>query len=98
MAGIGHFNNWRNDSIRYTGALAAAKIPSQISILNVPLSFSMESKFLYQDLKIRVKDSDFMLGAGFSYLDADNKFGIGIPSGMDRDRFATDFSNVGLAA
>jgi hypothetical protein len=97
MAGIGHFNNWRNDSIRYAGALAAAKINSQIYIQNIPLSFSMEAEFLYQDLKIRVKDSNFMLGAGFSYLDADNKFGIGIPDG-EGDRFATDFANVGLAA
>jgi hypothetical protein len=98
MAGIGHFNNWRNDSIRYAGALATAKINSQIYIQNIPLSFSMKAGFLYQDLKFRVKESNFMLGAGFSYLDADNKFGIGVPDRLDDDRFATDFRNIGLAA
>lgn len=97
MAGIGHFNNWRNDSIRYAGALAAAKINSQIYILNIPVNFSMETGIIYQDLKFRIKESNFMLGAGFSYLDADNSFGIGMPDGFDDDRFSSDFKNIGLA-
>jgi len=98
FAGVGHFNNWRNDSIRYAGALAAAHVNSRIYIANLPLSFSMDAGIIYQDLKFRLGDSDFMLGAAFSYLDADNRFGIGLPDGLADERFATDFKNVGLSA
>jgi len=98
FAGLGHFNNWRHDSIRYTGALAAARVNSKIYIANIPLSFSMETAIIYQDLKFRIGGSDFMLGAGFSYLDADNRFGLGLPDSLDDDRFASDFRNVGLSA
>jgi hypothetical protein len=95
--GVGHFNNWRNDSIRYTGAFVAARVNSQIYLDNVALKFSMESAFVYQNLKFRLGESDFMLGGAISYLDADNTFGFGLPLESLGDRFGTDFKNIGLA-
>ena len=101
FGGIGHSNNWRNDSIRYAGAVAAAKVNSQIYVANFPVDFSMKAGIIYQDMKFRIKDSDFLLGAALSYLDADNTFGFGLPDPspdvLDNGRFATDFNNVGLA-
>ena len=97
FAAIGHANNWRQDSIRYAGALGVAEINSQIYILNVPLEFTMDSAMVYQDLKFRWRDSDVFLGAAFSYLDTENSFGIGAPDGLGDDRFSTDVKNVGLA-
>lgn len=97
FGGIGHTNNWRNDSIRYTGLLAAAKINSSIYVLGLPIDFSMEASMIYQDMKFRVADSDFMIGAAVSYLNADNTFGFGLPEDGEDGRFAADIRNVGLA-
>jgi hypothetical protein len=101
MAGVGHSNNWRNDSIRYTGVLAAAKINSQIYVLNLPVDFSMKTSIVYQDFKFRIKESDFLIGAAINYLSADNTFGTGLPDpdpdALDEGRFSTSIHNVGLA-
>ena len=97
FGGVGHTNNWRQDSIRYTGLLAAAKINSNIYVLGLPVDFSMKAKIVYQDMKFRVADSDFMLGAAISYLDAENTFGFGLPEDIDDSRFSADFKNIGLA-
>jgi hypothetical protein len=97
FAAIGHSNNWNNDSIRYSGALGTARINSEIYLSNIPLSFTMETNLLYQELKFRLGNSDFMLGTALSYLDADNRFGIGLPDDLDEERFSTDLRNVGLS-
>lgn len=98
LAGIGHSNNWRNDTIRYMGAVATAQVNSKIYILNLPIEFRMKTNFIFQDLKFRVKQSDFFLGAGISYMSADNTFGIGLPEDDTDGRFSADFKNIGLAA
>jgi len=76
IAGVGHFNNWREDSIRYAGALAAARINSDFYVLGLPIAYSMEGVLLYQDIKFRLGNSKFFLGTSLSYLDADNSFGL----------------------
>ena len=97
FAGAGHSNNWKNDSIRYVGLVAAAKVNSQVYVLDSALDFSMETSFVLQDMKFRIKESDFMLGAAISYMNADNTFGAGVPESSDDGRFASEFQNVGLA-
>lgn len=96
FGGVGHTNNWRNDSIRYTGALARAKVNSKVYISSLPLDFSMETTIIYQELKFRIRQSDFLLGGGISYMKADNQFGIGAPEEGD-GRFAINFHNIGVA-
>lgn len=98
VAGIFHNNNWRNDSIRYTGALGATRVNSQVYVLNLPLSFSMDAAFTFQELKFRLGGSDLLLGAGFAWMDADNSFGLnlpGLPDLPDNSAFRIDFRNVG---
>ena len=96
-AGVGHFNNWRRDSIRYGGALAAARVNSQIYLANLPLKFSMESTMVFQEFKFRIGQSDFLVGSGILWLDADNRFGLGFPGNSD-PRFGLEFKNVGVSA
>jgi hypothetical protein len=98
FAGIGHFNNWRNDSIRYAGGIAQARVNSRIYLASLPLSFSMETGIVFQELKFRIGQSDFMVGGGLIWLDADNRFGLRLPGGGDDPRFAVDFRNAGLEA
>lgn len=97
FAGVGHTNNWRNDSIRYSGLFATARVNSKIYLANLPVNFSMETSAVYQDMKFRLKDSDFMIGTAISYMNADNRFGVGLPEDPDRGRFAVDFKNIGVA-
>jgi len=98
FAGLGHFNNWRRDSIRYAGALALAKVNSTIYLLNRPIAFSMETDMVFQELKFRLGNSDWLLGAGLFYLDAKNRFGTNLPGIGEDDRFALTFKNAGVAA
>ena len=83
------------------GAVAVAKVNSQIYVANRPVDFSMKAAIVYQDMKFRIKDSDFLLGAALSYLNAENTFGFGLPDPnpdvLNEERFALDFNNVGLA-
>lgn len=101
LAGIFHNNNWRDDSIRYTGALGATRVNSRVYLLNAPLSFSMDAAFTFQEFKFRLGGSDLLLGAGFAWMDADNRFGLNlprVPDLPDDPAFAIRFRNVGVEA
>jgi hypothetical protein len=97
IAGIGHANNWRADSIRYVGGVAGARVNSRVYLLGLPLSFSMDASIIHQKLKFRAGDSDFMIGFAMNYLDADNRFGLRLPDGIEDDPFRLSFRDVGLA-
>lgn len=98
FAGLGHVNNWRNDAIRYTGALAKARVNSRIYLLNLPVRFSMETDLIFQELTFRIGHSDFMLGGGLIYLDARNRFGLGQRVDEEDERFALDFKDIAVSA
>lgn len=96
FAGAGHFNNWRSDSIRYAGGLARARVNSQIYLANLPFRFSMDAGMIFQELKFRLGQSDFMIGGGLLWMDAENRFGLRPPGDGEDDRFRLEFRNVGL--
>jgi hypothetical protein len=98
FAGIVHSNNWRSDSIRYVGAGAAARVNSQIYLANRPLRFSMDTALVYQDARFRLGQSDFLLGGGMSWLDAETRFRFDLPGAPPEAGLATDFQNVGISA
>jgi hypothetical protein len=97
-AGVGHMNNWREDHIRYAGALAAARINSKFYVLSLPLKFTLDGKFIYQDIKFRIRDSNIFLGMSLSYLDAKNEFSLDLPEDPPAQVLDSDFRDVGLAA
>jgi len=96
-AGVGHMNNWREDHIRYAGVLASARINSKFYVLNLPLKFTLDGTFIFQDIKFRVKDSDFFLGLSLSYLDANNDFSLDLPEDPPAQVLESEFKDVGLA-
>ena len=98
VAGVGHMNNWREDHIRYAGALASARINSKFYLLGVPLKFTLDGKFIYQDIKFRIKDSDIFLGMSLSYLDAKNDFSLDLSGNPPSQVLDSNFKDVGLAA
>jgi hypothetical protein len=73
MAGGAHMGVWKNDNIRYTGALATGSINMKFyrSILGNDISVDMniEPNVLYQGLKFRLDGSGFFAGVNYLLLD-----------------------------
>ena len=75
FAGGGHFGSWNDDRIRYVGGLAWASLnlkffgAGNIPVLDKrPLEFNIEGPFLIQELKFRIKRTNFFLGGRYTYL------------------------------
>ncbi len=78
-----HMGVWKNDNIRYTGVLAQASLNLKFYGLdggNGPSSdgirFNIEPTIFLQELKFRIKDSDFFAGINYLLLDSNIKFNI----------------------
>ena len=72
--GVGHSASWRDDRIRYKGALAYVNVESTFYFEDIPFNFSLKGGILYQDIKFRLGSSNFMLGGMLSYLNMETRF------------------------
>ena len=84
MAGGAHMGVWKNDNIRYTGALATGSININVyrTMLDreITINTNIEPDILYQDLKFRIKGSKFFAGASYLLLNTSSEFSV---SGVD---------------
>lgn len=80
MAGGAHMGVWKNDNIRYTGALATGSINIKFyrNILGQDLTVdtTIEPDILYQGLKFRLDGSKFFAGASYLLLDTNSEIGF----------------------
>lgn len=102
IAGVGHINSFRNDTIRYTGVAAYANIIADFYILDRPFEFNLEGLVVYNDVKFRVAESNWFLGTSLTYMDASNEFRRDVPEppeslGLEDGFLASDFRDIGLA-
>jgi len=82
FAGGGHYGIWKQDRIRYLGGAGVANINMKFYGLggglipsdNKGLDFNTRAQFLIQELQFRIKDSNFFVGAKYSFLNADTTF------------------------
>jgi hypothetical protein len=95
--GVGHSASWRDDTIRYMGALAYAHLELAIYPFDIPLEFEIEGGMLIQDIRFRIGGGDFFLGAKAFALDADSKFRLNLDPKLDLKGLG-ETTNVGLAA
>lgn len=100
-AGVGHINSFRNDTIRYTGVAAYANIIADFYLLDRPFEFNLEGLLIYNDVKFRVAESNWFLGASLSYMDATNEFRRDVPEppeplGLADGFLASEFRDIGL--
>ena len=95
--GVGHMNHWKDDSIRYAGALGYAHVNSKFYLLGNERDFNLDGALVYQDIKFRLKDSNIFLGTALNYLDARSKFDLSIPDEEIEKVLNLDIKNVGLA-
>jgi len=96
IGGAVHQGIWRNDSIRYLGVLGVASI--NLSFYGVgdgaglddnPEQYNIGGAFLLQELKFRLRESNFFAGARYQFLgstvDFDNVPDDDIDAGLDDD-------------
>ncbi len=82
MAGGAHLGIWKNDNIRYTGALATGSINIKFyrNILgtDIVIDANIEPRILYQGLKFRIDGSKFFAGVDYLLLNTDSEVGFSI--------------------
>jgi hypothetical protein len=80
MAGGAHMGVWKNDNIRYTGALATGSINIKFyrNILgsDIAINSNIEPDILLQGLKFRLAGSEFFAGVSYLLLDTDNEISL----------------------
>ena len=104
FVGGGHFGSWREDSIRYVGGLGTASLnlkfygAGQVPILDDnPLKFNIDGTFLIQELTFRIMESDFFVGARYTFLTTKNTFDIsGAIPGVPEVQLDSDDAGLSL--
>ena len=80
--GAFHAGFWKNDRIRYTGALFKLNVNVKFYgsglILKEPVKFYMDSWMLFQQIKFRLTRSNFFLGGRYFLYNTRNRFEIPI--------------------
>jgi len=82
-AGVFHAGYWKQDRIRYMGALARTNAnlgfygSGDIDLLDgEPVNLNLDAWILVQQIKFRIARSDFFIGGSYILLDTDNTFEI----------------------
>jgi hypothetical protein len=77
LAGAAHMGVWKNDDIRYTGAIFTGSINMKFyrEILGTQVSTNanIEPNALYQEIKFRLSDSNFFAGVDYLFVDTDTE-------------------------
>jgi hypothetical protein len=82
LYGGAHSGVWKDDHIRYTGAVAKMNVnttfypegPLGEITGNQGIDFNIDGVFLLQQAQFRLKESNWWLGGGYMYVNADNTF------------------------
>ena len=100
-----HQGSYKQDNIRYVGALGAAKINLKFfgrdesgSIDDDGAEFTIDGSFLIQDLRFRVGKSKLFLGGEYIYFNSDTRFDVpGLPE-ISNERLSATTAGAGLLA
>ena len=105
LAGGAHLGSWRDDHIRYLGALAAADINLKFypnlgggRTEDEGIRFNVDGAFLYQQIQFRLKETNWWLGGNFLYIDAKNAFDLGGEPEPGLPNPTADFTQAGVGA
>jgi len=82
FAGGAHRGIWKDDTIRYTGALLEANVNMKFYGLDSgngglgsnPVEFNTRATYFLQELMFRIRESAFLAGLNYSYLTTRNTF------------------------
>jgi hypothetical protein len=106
LYGGGHMGVWKDDHVRYTGALAKANVNMTFYIdgrddgrlFENGIDFNIDGEFLFQQLQFRLKESDWWLGANYMFVTAKNTFDLNaiLPPEIPNPQFDFDLAGLGL--
>lgn len=106
MYGGGHLGVWKDDHIRYTGAVAKVNVNLTFYLdgrddqfaLDEGIGFNIDGSFLFQQAKFRIGESNWWIGADYLYLSASNTFELGsiLPPEIPNPAFDFDLGGIGL--
>ncbi len=104
--GGAHMGIWKDDHIRYTGALAKMNINMTFYIdgrtdgfsLDEGIKFNIDGTFFLQKAQFRLKESNWWLGANYIYVTAENTFKLGdfFPPSLPDPQFSFDLAGLGV--
>jgi hypothetical protein len=95
-AGLAHSASWSKDTIRYAGAVGYAHVVSTFYFGDEPFDFKLDTALLYQDIKFRIRESDFFVGAKLAYINPDLAFDDDLGD-IPVDPDGTQVNDFGLA-
>ncbi len=82
LAGAAHMGVWKDDNIRYTGAIFTGSINMKFyrNVLGQDVSseVNLEPNALLQEIKFRINDSDFFAGASYFLVDTDTELNFSV--------------------
>jgi len=105
LFGGAHSGVWRDDHIRYLGAIAQADVKLKFypnigpqNAADDGIRFNVDGTFLYQQMQFRLRESNWWLGGNYLYINAENTFDLGgdPDDGLPNPR--ADFEQGGLGA
>ena len=106
LYGGAHLGVWKDDHVRYMGALAKMNINMTFYLdgrtdgfsLDQGIRFNIDGTFLLQDVKFRLKESNWWLGASYTYITAANTFKLGdfLPPEFPEPGFDFDLGGLGF--
>ena len=80
FAGGAHMGVWKNDNIRYTGAIATGSINMKFYGLGLTndkaIDFNIEPEILYQGIKFRLNGSGFFAGINYLLINTNSEFNL----------------------
>ena len=96
IGGAFHIGYWREDTIRTTTYIGYPDIFIDIYKDDNAIAMNMKGFFAYQNVKFRVSESDFFIGASYMYIAPDISFDLPL---LEQDFGKTvNISSVGLLA
>ena len=106
LYGGAHSGVWKDDHIRYLGALAKMNVNMTfypgglIGEIIGPegLGFNIDGMFLLQEMQFRLKESNWWLGGSYIYINADNTFDLNLDLPVELPRHGFEFTLGGLSA
>ena len=106
LYGGAHMGVWKDDHIRYMGAVAKINVNMAFYVDgreggifdDTGIDFNIDGTFLLQDVKFRLKESNWWLGTNYFYTTAENTFKLGevLPPAIADPTFKFDLAALGI--